>query len=454
MVDIKISIIGAGSAVFSLSLIRGICVTPNLESSTISFMDINKERLDAVYSVCKRYADELNVKLKLEKTMDRRESLEDADFVINTALAAGHHRLREGWDIAKKHGYRFGGSHHIMHDEAFWINFYQFKLFDSIINDIMDVCPDAWYIQLANPVMAGITYLGRKYRNSKIVGLCTASTGGDVYHLAKTLGLETKYISFQIPGLNHFIWLTHFYYKGEDAFPILDDWIKREEEKLWKTLRSPTTMLIAIDLYKKFHAYPIGDTCDPGGGAWPWWYYANDDTIRRWKLDPKETWRRYFLHLEKDLEKFLKVANDPSIKVTDVYPPTDDYEREIGGVVSIIESIACNIPRVFQVNIMNSNHFVPGIPQDFAVEIPALVSKAGVQGIKTYGLPKALTIYAVRDRVVPVNMELEAYESRSRDLLLRLILMDPWTRSEEQAETFLNDILALPYHVEMREHYR
>ncbi|MBS7612367.1 hypothetical protein KEJ27_09265 [Candidatus Bathyarchaeota archaeon] len=454
MVDIKISIIGAGSAVFSLSLIRGVCITSSLEGSTISFMDINKERLDAVFSVCKRYADEMNAKLKLEKTMDRRESLEDADFVINTALAAGHHRLREGWNIAKKHDFRFGGSHHIMHDEAFWINFYQFRLFESIVDDILDICPDAWYIQLANPVMAGMTYLGRKYRNAKIVGLCTASTGGDVYYLAKILGLETKHISFQIPGLNHFIWLTHFYYKGEDAFPILDEWIKREEGKIWKTLKAPTTMLIAIDLYKKFHAYPIGDTCDPGGGAWPWWYYANDDTMRKWKLDAEETWRRYFSHLEKDLEKFLEVANDPSIKVTDVYPPTGDYEREIGGVVSIIESIACNIPRIFQVNIMNSNYFVPGIPQDFAVEIPALVSKAGIQGIKTYGLPKALTIYAVRDRVMPVNMELEAYESGSRDLLLQLILMDPWARSEEQAETFLNDILALPYHGEMKEHYR
>jgi len=454
MVEVKISIIGAGSATFSVGLVKDLCLTPNLEGSTISLMDINRERLDAVFSVCRRYADEMNVKLRLEKTMDRRESLKDADFVINTALAAGHYRLREGWNIARKHGFNFGGSHHIMHDEAFWINFYQFKLFDSLISDILDLCPDAWYIQLANPVMAGITYLGRKYKNAKIIGLCTASTGEEVYHLAKTIGLEAEHINFQIPGLNHFIWLTHFYYKGEDAFPILDEWIKREEEKLWRTLESPTTMLIAIDLYKRFHAYPIGDTCDPGGGAWPWWYYANDETRRRWKLDAEEVWRRYFLHLEKNLEKFFEVASNPSIKVTGVYPPTGDYRREIGGIVAIIESIACDIPRIFQVNIMNSGNFVPGIPQDFAVEIPALVSKAGVQGIKTYGLPKPITVYALRDRVAPVNMELEAYESGSKNLLLQLILMDPWVRSEEQAEKFLEDILALPYHAEMREHYK
>jgi alpha-galactosidase/6-phospho-beta-glucosidase family protein len=32
--------------------------------------------------------------------------------------------------------------------------------------------------------------------------------------------------------------------------------------------------------------------------------------------------------------------------------------------------------------------------------------------------------------------------------------MDPWTKSEEQAKKFLEDILALPHHAEMREHYK
>ena len=35
----KISIIGAGSAVFSLNLIRDICLSPNLANSTVNLMD-------------------------------------------------------------------------------------------------------------------------------------------------------------------------------------------------------------------------------------------------------------------------------------------------------------------------------------------------------------------------------------------------------------------------------
>src|SRR5262245_11043583 len=168
---VKISLIGAGSAVFSLNLIRDLCLTPNLRGSTISFMDIDQGRLDAAHRLCQRYAEEVGNQLILEKTTDRRESLDGADFVVNTALAAGHHRLRAGWDIGRRHGYRFGGSLHVMHDEAFWINYYQFRLFESLMQDILEICPNAWYLKVDNPVLSGITYLSRKYPEAKIVGL-------------------------------------------------------------------------------------------------------------------------------------------------------------------------------------------------------------------------------------------------------------------------------------------
>jgi alpha-galactosidase/6-phospho-beta-glucosidase family protein len=34
-----------------------------------------------------------------------------------------------------------------------------------------------------------------------------------------------------------------------------------------------------------------------------------------------------------------------------------------------------------------------------------------------------------------------------------MILMDPYTHSEEQAKTMLDEILALPFHQEMRQHF-
>lgn len=450
MVEVKISIIGAGSATFSLALVKDLCLTPNLEGSTISFMDVNKDRLDAVYTLCRRYADEVGIQLRLEKTLDRRESLKNADFVINTALVVGYSGYREGWNIGFKNGYRFGGSYHIMHDEGFWINFYQFRLFESIIEDMLDICPNAWYIQLANPVLAGTTYIGRKYPKLNFVGLCHGFSG--VYHLANILGFNREDITFEAPGVNHFIWLTRFYHKGEDAFPALNKWVEEEASRYWGAC-PPSDALgpKAVDLYRKFGVFPIGDTCTPGGGSWPWWYHVDDDTERKWGENPRKWWSFVLEPAKEDpVARLIRMANDTTIKVTSIFPPEKSGEI----IVPLLESIACDVPRVFIVNIMNTGDFVPGVPGDFEVEVPALVSKRGVQGIRTSGLPKPLIAYIMRDRVAPIEVELEAYESGSKELLLELIMMDPWTRCEEQARSLLEDILRMPRCEEMRQHYK
>jgi len=232
MKNIKISLIGAGSGCFSLSLIKDICLTPNLAGSTISFMDINEERLDASHALCVRYAQELGMELNFEKTLSREESLQGADFVINTALTAPHERLREGWEIAKRYGFDFGGSYHIMYDEAFWINYYQLRFFESLTEDILRICPDAWHLMVANPVITGVTHVKRKYPKAKIVGLCHGYNA--IFGVADILGLDKEHITYEIPGVNHFVFLSEFYYKGENAFPILDKWIEEKSEEHWK----------------------------------------------------------------------------------------------------------------------------------------------------------------------------------------------------------------------------
>jgi alpha-galactosidase len=48
---------------------------------------------------------------------------------------------------------------------------------------------------------------------------------------------------------------------------------------------------------------------------------------------------------------------------------------------------------------------------------------------------------------------LAAYTSHDRKLLLELIMQDPWTRSAEQARGLLDEIMALPFHDELREYF-
>ena len=103
----KICIIGAGSAIFSLNLIKDICVNKYFRGCTVSLMDIDEARLDAIYGLCTRYADEMSADINVYKTMDRREAMEGADFVLNVALDYGHERYRQGIKVAYDNGYRY-----------------------------------------------------------------------------------------------------------------------------------------------------------------------------------------------------------------------------------------------------------------------------------------------------------------------------------------------------------
>jgi alpha-galactosidase len=146
----------------------------------------------------------------------------------------------------------------------------------------------------------------------------------------------------------------------------------------------------------------------------------------------------------------FRISLDSTASMTAYLKPEMSGEQ----IVPIIESIACDIPRTYIVNIPNTGNYVPGAPVDFAVEIPALVSKRGVQGIQTAGLPVLPLGALIRDRVVPVELELAAYDQCSRNLLVELIGLDPWTRSIDQAQEFVDEILSLDFNKEMKLHYQ
>ncbi|HVL25717.1 MAG TPA: hypothetical protein VM450_16630 [Thermomicrobiales bacterium] len=444
----KISIIGAGSAVFSLGLVRDLCLTPSLGGSVVSLMDVNAERLQAIHTLCERYIEETGADIRAEATPDRREAIRDADFVINTALVAGYDRMYEGWRRAERLGYRLGGSLHIMHDEPFWVNFYQMRFFEQVLQDVREECPRAWYLQVANPVLAGVTYLGRKYPDINMVGICHGFAA--VYEIADLLGLDPDRLTYEIPGVNHNVWLRAIHHDGRDVLPILDNWIANEAEGYWASCPKSDDMgPQAIDLYKRFGVFPIGDTCTPGGGSWPWWYHTDQATEDRWREDPAGWWRRHEERGESRVAAIRQAANDRSRPVTEVFPP--EKSREV--MVPFIEAVAVDRPRVLIGNVPNRGNYVPGVPQDFAVEIPLHVSKQGVRGIQTGALPPAVISYITRDRVAPVSLELAAYDEGRRERLVELVLTDPWTHSLDQAEALVDAILSMPEHEEMRRHY-
>lgn len=457
MVKVKIGVIGAGSIAWSATLVRDLSLTKELWGSTIALMDINEERLDYIYMFAKRYASEVKADLKFEKTLDSREAVKDADFVINTAMAGGHQYYEKMRAISEKHGYYRGINsvewNMVSDYHTIW-GYYQFKLMMKIAREIEDLSPNAWLLLLANPVFEGTTLLSRETKVN-VIGLCHGHLG--YQEMAEALGLDVKKVDFEAIGFNHLIWLTKFLYEDKDAYPLLDEWIEREIEKYWRRWRrrqkSPFDIQMspaAIDMYKMYGLFPVGDSVREG----TWKYHWNLRTKKNWfgptgGPDSEIGWKIYLDNHEKWLNRAIEAIRDTKKPLTKLIPPKMSQES----VVPIISSIANDKRGTYQVNVLNKG-VISGIPNDVAVEIPAEVNGKGVHRIPVKGLPKRIMNYSIYPRMMRMEWALEAFLEGDRDLLFDWIIMDTRTKSTRQVEEVINDLLSLPENEEMAKHFK
>jgi len=433
---LKISIIGAGSAGFSLGLVKDVCLTPNLAGSLISFMDVDPDRLEMIQELAARYAREVGSDLRFESTQNRQDSIRDADFVINTAYIKGHYHARAMREIVEKYGYFYGG---VSTGNA---ETFQFML--DVCADISRLSPKAWLIQTQNPVFAGTTLMTRE-TDVKVVGLCHGHYG--VYEIARTLGLtDMQDITWQAPGLNHNIWLTDFYYKGENAYPLLDEWIATEAENYWRSHvaeRTHDTQMSrgTIHQYHMFGLMPIGDTPRRGG----WWYHTDMETKLHWWGQP---WGgpdtpvarvAYVEGHEKHLADMRRIASDPQASLVEHFGGTKTREQH----TMIIDGLANNVEQQVQVNVPNQGALA-GIPDNVAVEVPAIVNVKGIQPLRVKPLPEKIMLEQILPEWLEMERSLLAFKTRDRSILLYGVLQNHQTRSYQEAFSALEEVLNAP----------
>jgi alpha-galactosidase len=442
---VKIGIIGAGSAQFSLNVVRDLCLTPGLAGSLVCFMDINAERLEAIDRLARRYAGEVGSDLRFETTLDREVALREADFILNTAAQPhdDEEHQRSVWD---SHGYYRGVR----------LPYLNLELMLSIARDMERICPDAWLVQSGNPVFEGCTLMTRE-TGVKVVGLCHGHYG--YRKIARVLGLDDRYIAFEAPGVNHCIWMTQFRYRGEDAYPLIDEWLEQKSADHWSTpvtTFSDTQMSrAAVDMYQMFGLFPIGDTPRFGGSQYQssWWYHSDLATKQRWYgelggFDSEIGWSRYLAKMNENLARIEHAGANHHGKLTDNFPPEHSGEQ----IVPIMDALSNDHQGIFQVNVPNHGA-LPGIAHDVVVEVPALVGRDGIKPIRTTALPQRLMHRVLVPKILEMEMNLDIFLTGDPKAWFHQILLDHRTRSPEQAIEAMQAVLDLPFNLRLRERF-
>ncbi len=456
--DVKIGVVGAGSMTFIASIVRDLALTKSLHGITLSLMDVNPQRLKRSYLLAKKYFSETNTNIKVEKTTDTRECVKDASFILNLAFAIGYTNLGIMIETGEKYGYYRGI------DATVWnmVNPYptltaykQYMVALHIAEIMEELAPDAWLIQISNPVFEMSTLLHRLHPKLKIVGYCHGAEGGVRLLTTKLLGLDFNEVEWQTAGLNHVVFLTKLQYKGEEAYHLIDEWLEKKAEEFWRTyVPAPweeTVSRAAADMYKLYGLYPVGDTARSG----TWKYHRNLETKQYWYgplggVDSEIGWAIRLLLNQRNEERLNKAAFDPDTRATEVFPPQKRGEH----IIDFIDSVINNVKRRFVLNISNEFDAIPTLPSDIFVEVPTYVSGENLQPEPLESIPKIMYSRVFYPRIEILEWSLEAFTAGRKDLIVDALMRDPRTKTNKQAEEVVNAILNLPFNQDMKQHYK
>ena len=101
---IKLTVIGGGSSSFVPALVRKLIGSELLGDVQLTLMDINEQRVRTMEELAKKLVASSGSSLQVSATLDRRESLRDADYVITTIAAGGMDAWEKDIEIPAKYG--------------------------------------------------------------------------------------------------------------------------------------------------------------------------------------------------------------------------------------------------------------------------------------------------------------------------------------------------------------
>src|SRR5512136_415925 len=214
----KIALIGAGSLVFSKTLMADFLATPALAGSEYRLMALTRTRLDKMHAFVRRMIKENGVNATVTATTDRLEALRGADYVVVMIQAGGVAEFKQDYEIPMKYGVDQciadtmgpgGVFRALRHIPALL----------EIARDMQELCPKAILFNYANPMAMCCWALGR-VPGLQFVGLCHGvQTTMDL--IASYTGLPKDEIDYLAAGINHMAWFLKLEHRGRDLYPEL-----------------------------------------------------------------------------------------------------------------------------------------------------------------------------------------------------------------------------------------
>ncbi len=425
----KIVLIGAGSTNFGLGTISDIFKSKSLEGSKIVLHDINTKTLIKTAEIANKYKNKLNVNFEISATTNRKEALKDANFcIISIEIGKRFELWDQDWKLPLQYGIKQiygenGGPGGLFHSLRIT------PVIIEICDDIMQLCPDAFVFNYSNPMQRICHTVTTKYPDLKFTGLCHEIASME-RQLPSIMETDFSNIEIKAGGLNHFSILLEAKYKdsGKDGYPIIkekfyDYYSKLVNEHEGHPSQPGAERGVFFELYKQYGYLPI--TTDSHLGEYLQWAYSVAD--HEGIMDFYDNYKKRCLSFYEDNSSYNKFFDTAE---------TTKQER----IVPIIEGILndSNVEET-AVNVSNKN-YISQVTNGIVVEVPGIINKKGVTGIKLNNYPSAFG-ELLNNQTGTIKLTTDAVLNKSKHSAFLAMLADPVVDNARSAEKLLNAVI-------------
>ncbi len=418
----KIVFIGAGSTVFAKNLMVDILTYDVLKESELILHDIDEERLKTSEIVAHKVAETLNAKPTIKSTLNRREALEGADYVITMIQVAGY---KPGtvidFEIPSKYGLKqtiadtlgIGG---IMRSLR------TIPVLLDICRDMEELCPDATLLQYVNPMVMNCWAIDRA-TSIKTVGLCHSvpHTAND---LADDMGIKRGELNYVVAGINHMAFFLSLEHNGKDMYPQLHKTMAGfDKSGVWPKRFGRMTDHVRYEMFRRL-GYFVTESSEHFSEYVPFFIKdGRDELLEEFDIPIDE----YIWRCENQISEW-------NILRKDLEDPTKPLplEESVEFGSHIIHALETDIPTRIYGNVPNFG-IIDNLPEGVPVEVPCLVDKNGIQPVTIGKIPPQLA-RLMQTNIGPQELTVEAALTGKREHIYHAAMLDPHTAAELSLE--------------------
>lgn len=422
MRGVKVVTIGGGSS-YTPELIDGFLKRyDTLPIRELWLVDIpeGKEKLRVVSDFARRMVKRAGVPMEIYTTLDRKEALSGADFVV-TQLRAGQLEARiKDERIPLKYG--------VLGQETngaggLFKGMRTIPVIMDICRDMEELCPGAWLINFTNPVGMVMEGINRYSSFKRVIGLCNVPYGMHKA-IAQMLEKPMDEVKVTMGGLNHLVYVTKVEINGRDlTADILKNWGAQGVVKNIKALSWDHDFITELGVLPcSYHRY---------------YYMAKEylaESIE--KYEKHETRAELVKAVEGELFQLYQDEN-----LTE--QPEQLSQR--GGAFysdsacSLINSIYNDKGDIQVVNTVNRGAIV-NFKEDEIVEVSCKITKKGPIPVAVGEMPSAVNGLMQQVKSFEIAGSAAAVSGEYKKALMALMI-NPLVASQETAKAVLDELL-------------